>query len=184
MKTKLFYLPILAAIAMGWVLSTSAETKIEISASNSDFEIVDADVSHLAIGESEIIYADDKEITLTRTESGIEVLVDGENLDTDFASIQAECNVEINIEANCDDCEEGSQEMTAFLLKTSTDTEEMQVSCFSGDSDSHYAWESEDGSQHITRTIDIRTSGDELHTNSEHKIIMIKKYVEVVNEEG
>lgn len=138
MKTKLFVQSMLATLAISLVLAATAETQIEISVSDGDFEMINADVSHLAIGESEILYADDKEITLTRTDSGIEVLVDGEELGSNMADLQTECNVEMNVEVHCEDCDADSEEMNVFLMKTSTDAENMQLNCFSDSGDTQH----------------------------------------------
>ncbi len=181
MKTKLFLLPMLAILALSFTHFTNAETQVEVSVTDGDFEMLNTDLSHLAVGESEILYSNGKEITLTRTESGVDVLVDGEELDADFAFLKSECNVEINVDAHCDDCEVAYAEMNVIMLKSSGDTENMQVTCMSGDSDGHYVWASDDVSEQITRTIEVRTSGEELHEGSEHTVIMIKKHVEVVN---
>lgn len=153
MKTKF----ILAMLAISLVLTATADTQIEVSVSDGDFEMIDADISHLAVGESEILYTNGKEITLTRTDSGVEVLVDGEELGKDIAAIKSKCNVNINVDVQCDDCEEGMEETNVFVMKTS-DMEDMQVKCFSNG------------------------SGTELHEDGQHKIIMISKRVEIVNE--
>jgi len=59
------------------------EKEIVIALKTDDFELVETDISGLAVGESEIIHTDNgKTIDLLRTAEGVEIYVDGELLET------------------------------------------------------------------------------------------------------
>ncbi len=180
MKTKLSYLAILA---LALTLSAGAETQVQVSVIDGDFEVVDADVSHLAVGESEIIYAGDKEITLTRTNSGIEVLVDGEELGDSTAGLMRKCEMQAHIETHCEgeDCAAESEATNIMVMRNTTGSEDLQLNCFNSSSMSQHTWVSADGSEELIRTLEIIRSDEQtLHEVGDTKAIMIKK----TNEEG
>ena len=75
--------------ALGAVAGEGNETKMAykrvIALKTGDFELAETDVSDLAIGESKTIVTDSgKTIDLLRTAEGMEIYVDGQQLDMDF----------------------------------------------------------------------------------------------------
>jgi hypothetical protein len=89
-KSLLVPIALLAACcALGAVAGEGIETKMAhkqvIALKTSDFELAETDVSDLAIGESKTIVTDSgKTIDLLRTAEGMEIYVDGQQLNTDF----------------------------------------------------------------------------------------------------
>ena len=76
-------LAITAAIALGLATSTAAvaERKAVIAISGDDYNLEETDVSHLQVGESEIIETESgKVIEILREDSGFTIFVDGEQL--------------------------------------------------------------------------------------------------------
>lgn len=74
-----------AAVSAGEHAQSTTEKKIVIALKTDDFELVETDMSDLAVGDAETIYTDSGQtVDLLRTEDGVEVYIDGELVDMDF----------------------------------------------------------------------------------------------------
>ena len=105
-------LALAAAITLGLATSTSAvaERKAVIAISGDDYTLEETDVSHLGVGESEIIETESgKVIEILREDTGFTIFVDGEMLPKPpEAPAMA---MHISKEVVCDDTGECSEEV-------------------------------------------------------------------------
>lgn len=109
----IFMLGVSAAVA-GEAGDAVKEEKIVIALATDDFELPETDISHLGIGDAETIHTKSgKTIDLLRTESGVEIYVDGELLDIGSAEggglHEEHAVVHKRVEVICEtenDCEE------------------------------------------------------------------------------
>ena len=124
------------------------EEKIVIALTTDDFELPETDISHLGIGDAETIHTQSgKTIDLLRTESGVEIYVDGELLDLGSAMgeglHQEHAVVHKRVEVICET--EGECEENIWI----SDDEEIDIDAVHGDG-------------HRTKVIVIR---EEVETN-------------------
>ncbi len=174
-----------------------------IALKTDDFELVETDISDLAIGESETIVTDNgKTIDLLRTEDGVEVYVDGELLEMSFDSgsaVHAEHEgLHKTIEITCtteDDCDERvwisdsaevSAEPGADVQQRHIIRHEITVECDDEEECAeHNVWISEDdegvmnledieGDLHVIR---LHEDASEVQGQAAEKVILIKKKV-------
>jgi len=98
-----------AAGALAKDVENEATHKVMVALKTADFELQETDVSDLAIGESRTIVTDSgKAIDLLRTDSGVEVYVDGELLDLGGHDSAPHERVHKRVEVKCtaeDECE-------------------------------------------------------------------------------
>jgi len=180
MTISIFRNTILIALALSWSCATLAEETLMIEIQGDDFNLQETNLSHLAVGESEIIYTESgKELTMTRTEHGMEVLVDGEKIGPDPHLAKAECNVEVIVESDCENCE---VELHKMLVLAQADGDDM--GCMHENVDIEKAWVSEDGQQHVFKHINSHSDGDTSTHDGEVRMIMIHKEVKETSEEG
>jgi hypothetical protein len=72
----------LVGVATAGEHSADHEKKMVVAVKTDDFELVETDISHLGVGESEIIQTEDgRTIDLLRTAEGVEIYLDGELVD-------------------------------------------------------------------------------------------------------
>jgi hypothetical protein len=72
----------LAGAASAGEHAADHEKKMVVAVKTNDFELVETDISHLGVGESEIIQTEDgRTIDLLRTTEGVEIYLDGELVD-------------------------------------------------------------------------------------------------------
>ena len=123
MQNKL--IPILAGLVLALGVTPLAagvhdpadhEKEIVIALKTDEFELLDTDISHLAVGESEIIQTESgRVIDLLRTADGVEIYVDGELLDTshdDMGSLHGDhVGIHKEIEIECEEGEECEHEI-------------------------------------------------------------------------
>ena len=84
MKT-IFSMVVLALLVTATVQAENTE-KMVIALKTDDFNLMETDVSDLAIGEAQTIETDSgKVIDILRTADGVELYIDGELLEMDFA---------------------------------------------------------------------------------------------------
>ncbi len=110
---------ILAPIALLAVTSTPADNseKMVIALKTDNFETTEADISSLAIGESQTIETESgKLIDILRTNEGVEIYVDGELLDMTFnkEGLHEQHLFKKHIELACDAEEQCSKKVVVF----------------------------------------------------------------------
>ncbi len=190
--------PVFVLITLALLASSSAqagsEEKIIIALKSDDFELAEIDVSNLAVGESETIESDSgKVIDILRTKDGVEIYVDGELLDLNFAAdgLHEAHAITKHIEIICDS-DEACDENVFFMA---------------GDDAAGASWFTEDGhTVFVHKEIELSCTDDdeetncteemlwfsagedmdlealhELHANGDgegHRIIMIKKHID------
>lgn len=180
MKNSLFKNSMILALLLSFSLSLSAKETLMIEVQGDGIEIHKADLSHLAVGESEIIYTDSgKELTMTRTENGMEILLDGEKIDTGPHMATAECNIEVIVNTDCENCEEELHELMV-LAELGSD----EVNCSAGNTEIEKSWVSKDGTKHVFKRISASSDGDIHADNDEVRVIMIRKEVINTSEEN
>ena len=141
----------LAALAVLTATSVQAETeeKMVIALKTDSFELLETDVSTLAIGEAKTIETDSgKVIDVLRTADGVELYVDGELLEMDFGdeSLHQEHMIKKHVEVICDDEEDCDK----------------HVVILSGDEDDDSRWVTQDGENvFIHEEIEITCTDDE-----------------------
>jgi len=186
----------LAALALLASASVQAETeeKMVIALKTDDFELMETDVSDLAIGEAQTIETDSgKVIDILRTADGVELYVDGELMEMDFGDegLHGEHMVRKHVEIICDDDEECDKNVFVF---TGDDTD---LSAWVTDEGEHMLihkevgliCDSEEESSCSDKMVIISDGEDfdlqELHEmhagDSGHKVIVIK--TEVISED-
>jgi len=160
------------ALLLGFTLASAEET-IMVKVKDGGANIETADLSDLAVGESQIIYTENgKEITMTRTDDGMEVLVDGEQIDTGDNVLHADCNVEVMVETDCEDC---SDELHDMLVVA--DVDGGANDCGDTIGEEEHVWVSEDGKQRVVKTISVSSNGGLSEVDGEKHIIIIRKEV-------
>lgn len=180
MTISIFRYTILIALVLSWSYTAMAGETLMIKIQGDDINMQETDLSHLAVGESEIIYTESgKELTMTRTEHGMEVLVDGEKIGPDPQLAKAACNVEVIVESDCEDCE---MELHQMLVLAEVDGDDM--GCLHENVDIEKSWVSEDGQQHVFKHISSHSDGDISAHDGEVRMIMIHKEVKETSEEG
>lgn len=99
-----------AAVSAGEHVQSTRENKIVIALKTDDFELVETDLSDLAVGDAETIYTDSGQtVDLLRTEDGVEVYIDGELVDMEEGAHQRHHVMHREIEIECeseDECED------------------------------------------------------------------------------
>ncbi|MCF6263541.1 MAG: hypothetical protein L3J24_08170 [Xanthomonadales bacterium] len=180
MTNKIFRNSLIAGLLMSFSLSVSAEETLMTEINGDDLEVHQTDLSHLATGESEIIYTESgKELTLTRTEDGVEVLVDGEKVNTGLHMAEAECKFEVLIETDCDDCEMETHELLALASLDADD-----INCMDGNTATETSWVSADGSQRMFKRSSLSSNGKLSADEGEVQVIMIHKEMRHTSEEN
>lgn len=179
MTNSIFQNSMIAGLLMSFSLSVFAEETMMIEIKGDDMEIHKTDLSYLATGESEIIYTENgKELTLTRTENGMEVLVDGEKIETGPDMAEVECKLEVIVKTDCENCENELHEM---LVVATADSED--INCAGGNTEIEQSWVSADGTQRVFKrsssSSDGNLSSDVNSGEGEVRVIMIHK--EVIN---
>lgn len=179
MTISIFRNPIIIALILSWSLAVAAEETLMIQIQGDDINLQETDLSHLAVGESEIIYTESgKELTLTRTENGMEVLVDGEEIGPGPHLAKADCNIEVIVESDCEDCE---MELHEMVVIADVDGDDFGCPHESGVVKS--AWVSEDGEQHVFKRISSHTDGDvSAHEGELHMIVIEKEVIKTIDE--
>lgn len=111
MKRYQFALAItlLAALVSGPAMAASTEKHV-IAIKTDDFELMETDVSDLAIGEAETIVTESgKTVDILRTAEGMEIYVDGELLDIPLGDANSAHRLHRRVVVDCDsaqgDCE-------------------------------------------------------------------------------
>ena len=163
-----YFLKPVIAVAMFAFLATSnvqagEHEKMVIALKTGDFELVETDISDLAIGESKTIETDEgKVIDVLRTADGAEIYVDGELLEMDSEGLHEQGlhekhMVRKHVEVICDDDEECDHNV--FVM--------------AGD-DADGEWVT-DGGNHIVidREIELTCSADENETECSEKMVWI-----------
>jgi len=139
-------------------VQADTEEKMLIALKTDDFELAQTDISTLAVGEAQTIETDSgKVIDILRTTDGVEIYVDGELLEINFADegLHGDHMIKKRVEVTCDSDEE-------------CDT---NVFVFTGDDADASGWATED--------VDLEEL-HEKHMQGEgkaYKVIMIKKHV-------
>lgn len=189
MTNSIFRNSLIAGLLMSFSLSISAEEIVTaeetmvIEIQGDSLEIHKTDLSHLATGESEIIYTESgKELTLTRTENGMEVFIDGKKVDTGPHLAKGECNLEVFVETDCEDC---AMDLREMLILAAADSDEMD--CTGINTEVEQSWVSADGTQrmfkHSSASSDGSLSSDVSSDDGEVRVIMIRKEVIKSSEE-
>jgi len=180
MTNSIFRNSMILVFLFSFSLNLSANETVMIEIQGDDLELHKTDLSHLATGESEIIYTQSgKELTLTRTENGMEVLVDGEKIETGQLLAKTECNFEVFIETDCGDCETELHE--ALMLAQDNSSE---GSCSMGSTEIEKTWVSADGTQRAYKHISSHSGSDFFAEGSDVQVIMIRKEVIKTSEEN
>ncbi len=176
MITSIFRNTLIISLFLSWAFVANAEETVIIKLKGDDFNLQETDLSHLAIGESEVIYTESgKELTLTRTEKGVEVLVDGEEIAPmpDFTDV--ECNIEVIVDSDCEDCAHDAHEMVVV-----TEVDSNNTNCLH--EDSGHAWVSDIGEKHIIKRIKVNAEdGDVVHEVKKHMIIIHEQEIETID---
>lgn len=95
------------AVSAGEHDAVSKEEKVVIALKTDDFELVETDISDLAVGDAETIYTQSGQtVDLLRTEDGVEVYIDGELVDMGEGAHQRHHVIHEEIEIDCDNEEE------------------------------------------------------------------------------
>lgn len=118
---KLILTLAVAVFALGAVAANAGEDKMVIALKTDDFELVETDISDLAVGDAETIYTQSgKTVDLLRTEDGVEIYVDGELIDTELAGMDGTHEghkiVHKHIEIICDEDEACEEEVDIEAL--------------------------------------------------------------------
>jgi len=154
---KGFFKPIFAVTALTLLMTgtvqADTEEKMIIALKTDDFEMIETDVSSLAVGESQTIESDSGQvIDLLRTRDGVEIYVDGELLEMDFDREGLH--------------EEGSH--GDHMIK-----KHVEVICDGDEECDKMVWISEGDDIDLQELHEIHMDG----TGEGHKVIMIKKHV-------
>jgi len=189
-----FTLAVLLLLTATSVQAVAGE-KMVIALKTDDFELVETDISELALGEAQTIETESGTvIDILRTADGADIYVDGELLEMNFddEGLHEVHVMEEHVEIVCDDDEECSKHVIMLGDDDSHNSEwvtadgenvfihkEVEISCT----------DDEDGTTCSDRMIWISDDEDldleelhELHQSGEgHKVIVIKK--EIVSED-
>ena len=164
----------LAALAVLTATSVQAETeeKMVIALKTDSFELLETDVSTLAIGEAKTIETDSgKVIDVLRTADGVELYVDGELLEMDFGDegLHQEHMIKKHVEVICDDEEDCDK----------------HVVILSGDENDDSGWVTQDGENvFIHEEIEITCTDDEEDgTTCSDNVVLISDGEEIDFEE-
>lgn len=180
MTNSIFRNSMIMALLLSFSLSLSANETVMIEIQGDDLELHKTDLSHLATGESEIIYTESgKELTITRTENGMEVLVDGEKIETGPHLAKTECNFEVFIETDCENCETELHESLMLAQDNSG-----EGNCSMGSTKIEKSWVSADGTQRVYKRTSSHSDGDNSAAEGEVRVIMIQKEVTINSEEN
>lgn len=183
LSTALFAAPL-------WAGGSHHETHV-IKVKTDDAEMVEADVSDLALGESRSFVTDSgRTVDILRAPEGIEVYIDGELLEAEFGAEDlhermALIHEEMEIECEADD-EAECEDHFAYAWSTE-DTDEnvfvarkiVEISCEGDEDCDEMVWISEDGEGDF----DIDFEGEGLHEEDAHKVVVIRKESREVRED-
>ena len=174
-----------SAVQAGEEPGQDQQKTIVISITTDDFEVEEADLSHLSIGDAETFVTDNgKTVDMLRTEDGIEIYVDGELLDTgpSHGEQHSVHKVKIVCDEDKTDCEElvwiaedGEIDL-AGDHKVIVIESEVTEGEWSGDVTAEAAHEVH-ADVHIVRELHGEATG-EGDTEHERKVIIIKRTAE------
>jgi len=161
--------------------------KAVIALKTNEFELQETDISGLAVGESKTLVTDSgRTVDLLRTETGMEVYVDGVLLDTGDHGTTEHPNLHQRVELTCtaeDACEKHVWIETG---EPGADSEQLvertvEVMCDDEDECEHVmVWVGEKGEEHVElEALEGDAKGfilqqDSPHTAGENKVIVIK----------
>ena len=188
----IFALAALALLATGNI-QAETEEKMIIALKTNDFELMETDVSSLAVGESQTIETDSgKVIDILRTSDGVEIYVDGELLEMDFAesNLHEEHMQEMHVEVICDGDEEcdhnvfilegDDADISSFVTEEGENIvihKEIELSCSTEEEGTECSdkmiWVSDGNDVDMENLHELHMKGD----SKDHKVIMIKKHV-------
>jgi hypothetical protein len=150
------------------------EKKMVVALKSDDFDLVQTDISHLGVGESEIIQTEDgRIIDLLRTTEGVEIYIDGELLD--LASLHDDDSVHKvmhrEVKVICEGDEDETECAESIWMSDDMDLEALHEE---GD---HVIMihKLQDGESDMDIDADVEVEVDDRHK----KIIVIKKHSEV-----
>jgi hypothetical protein len=193
MKTLFKTVLTLATLCILATTSVQAENqkKMIVALKTSDFELVETDISSLAVGEAQTIETESgRVIDILRTADGAEIYVDGELLEMDFDddALHEKHMVRKHVEIDCENDEECDKNIVILsgdhgdLPEWMTEEgdnvfihKEIELSCR----------DDEEGSSCSDKTIWVSDHGDieleELHekhkSGEAHKVIVIRKEI-------
>ncbi len=163
MKTLFKTVLALATLCILATTSVQAENqkKIIVALKTSDFELVETDISSLAVGEAQTIETESgRVIDILRTADGAEIYVDGELLEMDFDddALHEKHMVRKHVEIDCENDEECDK----------------NVVILSGDHDDLPEWMTEEGDNvFIHKEIEFSCTDDEEGTSCSDKTIWV-----------
>ena len=185
----------LAALALISASSVGAETEMIIALKTDNFELIETDISTLAVGEAKTIETDSGSIIdILRTADGAEVYVDGELLEMDFdhGDQHGKHMIKKHVEVICEgdeECDEnvitvlsGDEDSPHWMVEEGENVvihKEIEISCS----------DEEEGTHCIDKMIWVSDGEDidleelhEMHKGEEgHQVIVIKKQVDTVD---